>query len=167
MDTSEILVGDDMTLMFWKRFRKPRKSDVLPANEPATVSEASGRWGENVAGRHLERLGWRILDRNSRPCHADRRCEIDLIAFIPSERKVVFVEVKTHRRHSAFANRLWAVDRRKKRNLLRACTSWLMRRRWHGNFRFDVIEVYGVEGGIPEIDHIKNVPLFPPRWRFW
>ena len=80
---------------------------------------------------------------------------------------VVFVEVKTHRWHSAFAGRLWAVGRRKKRNVLRACANWLIRRKWHGNFRFDVIEVYGEEGGVPEIDHIENVPLFPPHWRFW
>ena len=44
-----------------------------------------------------------------------------------------------------------------------------MARKWHGNFRFDVIEVYGDEtsGAPPEIDHIANVKLFPPNWRFW
>lgn len=152
-----------MTLMFWKR----KKADASPERAPATVSEARGRWGEGVAGRHLERRGWRILERNSRPCRADRRCEIDLIALAPRENMVVFVEVKTHRRHSAFAGRLWAVGRRKKRNVLRACANWLIRRKWHGNFRFDVIEVYGEEGGVPEIDHIENVSLFPPHWRFW
>ena len=82
---------------------------------------------------------------------------------------MVFVEVKTHRRHSAWAHRLWAVDRRKKRNLLRASANWLMRRRWHGNCRFDVIEIYGTADAAtpPEIDHVTNVPLFPPNWRFW
>ena len=153
-----------MTLIFWKR----KKENAPSVKAPATVSEASGRWGEGVAGRYLEQRGWRILERNVRPCCTDRRCEIDLIAFAPYEQKVVFVEVKTHRRHSAFARRLWAVDRSKKRNVLRACASWVMRRKWHGNFRFDVIEVYGIEGGgSPEIDHIENVHLFPPHWRFW
>ena len=153
-----------MTLMFWKC----KRADAPSVKAPATISEASGRWGEGEAGRFLERRGWRILERNVRPCRADRRCEIDLIAFAPRERMVVFVEVKTHRRHSAFAGRLWAVDRRKKRTLLRACASWLMRRKWHGSFRFDVIEVYGIEGGgDPEIDHVENARLFPAHWRFW
>lgn len=128
-----------------------------------------GRWGETVAADHLRRLGWRIVERNVRPCRRDRRCELDLVAYEPKARQVVFVEVKTHARHSAHATRLWAVDARKKRNILRASASWLMRRHWHGNFRFDVIEVYGMKGGEapPEVDHIPNVRLFPPNWRFW
>jgi hypothetical protein len=44
-----------------------------------------------------------------------------------------------------------------------------MSRKWHGNFRFDIIEVYGEENGgnPPEIDHISNVRLFAANWRFW
>ena len=135
----------------------------------AAVSIRQGLWGENVAARHLTGLGWRILERNAHPCRLDRRCELDIVAYDPCEGRVVFVEVKTHLRHSPFASRLWAVDARKKRNLLRAGSSWLMRRPWHGNFRVDVIEVYGMKGGEtpPEVDHIPNVRLFPPNWRFW
>ena len=128
-----------------------------------------GCWGENVAAAHLRRIGWRIVGRNVRPCKRDRRCELDIVAYVPSERQVVFVEVKTHRRHSPYASRLWAIDRRKRANLLRASASWIMSRKWHGNCRFDVIEVYGDKDGDapPEIDHIMNVRLFPPNWRFW
>lgn len=135
----------------------------------ANRSVQRGCWGENVAAEHLRRLGWRIVERNARPCRRDRRCELDIVAFVPPERQVVFVEVKTHRRHSSYAGRLWAVDRKKRANLLRASANWLMARKWHGNFRFDVIEVYGDEtsGAPPEIDHIANVKLFPPNWRFW
>lgn len=118
---------------------------------------------------HLMRRGWRILGRNVHPCRRDRRCELDIIAYAPSENSVVFIEVKTHRRHSPYANRLWAVDANKKRNLFRASANWLMRRHWHGNFRFDVVEIYGdrESGSAPEIDHIENVRLFPSNWRFW
>ena len=135
----------------------------------AQKSAAQGRWGEEIAAAHLRRMGWRIVERNAHPCRNDRRCELDIVAYEPRENRVVFVEVKTHRRHSPFASRLWAVDRRKKRNLLRAGANWLMRRRWHGNWRFDVIEVYGsLEQDVPpEIDHITNVRLFPSNWRFW
>ena len=133
------------------------------------ASVRRGCWGEDVAVAHLKRMGWRIVGRNVRPVRNDRRCELDIIAYVPAERQVVFVEVKTHRRHSSYAGRLWAIDRRKKSNLLRASTNWLMERKWHGNCRFDVIEIYGEHGGKtpPEIDHIMNVKLFPQNWRFW
>lgn len=132
------------------------------------LSSARGRWGETVAAAYLRGRGWKVLERNARPCRTDRRCEIDLVLGSRDGRSVVFVEVKTHARHSARAGRLWCVDRRKKNVLLRACTNWILRRKWHGNFRFDVVEVYGVPGDVPpEIDHIENVPLFPSRWRFW
>lgn len=144
-----------------------RDAVASPANSNRSVQR--GAWGENVAAAHLRRIGWRIVGRNVRPCKSDKRCELDIVAYIPRERQVVFVEVKTHRRHSPYANRLWAVDRRKRANILRASANWLMSRKWHGNCRFDVIEVYGEETGgtPPEIDHIMNVRLFPPNWRFW
>jgi len=132
------------------------------------VGVARGRWGEGVAARHLAALGWRIIGRNVRPCRRDRRCELDIVAFDPRERSVVFVEVKTHKAKSDYACRLWGIGRRKRQNLLRASANWLMRKRWHGNFRFDVMEVYGVEDGVaPYVDHIMNVRLFPENWRWW
>ena len=154
-----------MNMMFWKR----KKADAARTEARDASKRGVGRWGEDVAARHLECMGWRIIERNARPCSKDRRCELDIVAFNPNGRQIVFVEVKTHKRHSARASRLWAIDRRKKRNLLRASANWLMRRRWHGNCRFDVMEIYGEMGGgmPPEIDHVENVPLFPPNWRFW
>ncbi len=132
------------------------------------ASADRGRWGENVSARHLAGMGWRIIGRNERPCRRDRRCELDIVAFDPRERSVVFVEVKTHKARSDFAGRLWGIDGRKKQNLLRASANWLMQKRWHGNFRFDVMEVYGEEGaGEPYIDHMRNVRLFPDKWRWW
>ena len=104
-----------------------------------------------------------------RPCARDRRCEIDLIVRTRDRRSIAFVVVKTHRARSPRASRLWCVDKRKKSILLRACSNWILREKWHGNFRFDVVQVYGTPDAPtpPEIDHIENVPLFPPKWRFW
>ncbi len=133
---------------------------------PSTPRER-GEWGENVAAGHLKAGGWRILERNARPVAGDRRCEIDIVAYLKEDDLVAFVEVKTHLARNDAAPRLWSVDRRKKTVLLRACAAWLRRNHWHGNFRFDVIEVYGREGGPVEVDHIERVPLFPPKWRFW
>lgn len=155
-------------LSFIKRLADRSGADGPLTATVAQGSAARGRWGEGVAARHLMGLGWRIVGRNERPCRKDRRCEIDIIAFDPEECRVIFVEVKTHKAHSDFAGRLWRIDSRKKRNLLRASANWLIRRHWHGNFRFDVIEVYGEENGPPPvIDHIPNVRLFSEKWRWW
>lgn len=136
--------------------------------EQGRSNAVQGAWGEAVTAAFLCAKGWRELGRNVRPCTKDLRCEIDLIMKDP-ENRVVFVEVKTHARHSSREGRLARITREKKRILLRACANWVMRHHWHGNFRFDVVQVYGSYDGavLPEIDHIENVPLFPPNWRFW
>lgn len=137
------------------------------AKERGYANAARGTWGEDAAAAFLAAEGWRVIGRNVRPCVKDQRCEIDIIVKARDADKVVFVEVKTHAQRDESASRLIGVDARKKHNLLRACANWVMRNRWHGDFRFDVIEVYGQPGDMPMIDHIENVPLFPPKWRFW
>ena len=128
-----------------------------------------GSWGETYGESFLRRKGWLFVGRNVRPCANDQRCEIDLIVCSRDRSMIVFVEVKTHIRRSPRASRLWRIDKRKRSNLLRACTNWILKNKWHGNFRFDVIQVYGSPGGtdLPEIDHVENVHLFPSKWRFW
>ena len=80
---------------------------------------------------------------------------------------MVFIEVKQHASLSPYARRLQSVNKRKRMNLRRACNAWRRTNRWHGAFRFDVIEIYGVPGGgEPVIDHISNVELFAKRGRF-
>ena len=146
----------------------PAADAASPAGSPTTKAE-QGRWGEDRAAAFLETKGWKIVGRNVRPCPEDQRCEIDLIAQSRDGGMVVFVEVKTHAQRTAWHNRLSGVDRRKRKNLLRACANWITRNRWHGGFRFDVVEVWGSRENKtpPEIDHVENVPLFGPNWRFW
>lgn len=152
--------------------RKHAKKKPTPPDEAQVArghaNVAQGSWGEEVAARFLRGRGWRLVDRNVHPCPQDHRCEIDLI-MQDTEKRIVFVEVKAQHARSPRQGRLARITRRKKQALLRACANWVMRRHWHGNFRFDVIEVYGAEENPlpPEIDHIENVPLFPPNWRFW
>ena len=52
-----------------------------------------GRWGEELAARHLERQGFKILFRDWRCGHRD----LDLIAQKEDEDLLVVVEVKTRR----------------------------------------------------------------------
>lgn len=130
-------------------------------------SVARGVWGEEVAARFLLRKGWLIVDRNVRPYERDERKEIDIVAYCKEDNMIVFVEVKTHKTHPDFAPRAWGVDRTKKMNLLPAFRAWLRSRKWAGNYRFDIVEVYGDGSDAPEIDHLVNVPIFPASDRFY
>lgn len=137
---------------------------------PETVDNISvhhGTWGEDVAVRFLKTNGYEIIDRNPRPVKDDRRLEIDIVAFDNRAETMVFVEVKQHADFSPYARRLRSVNRRKKENLRRACNAWRRINKWHGSYRFDVIEIYGnPEEGSPIIDHIDHVELFALRERF-
>lgn len=137
--------------------------------ERGVENAARGRWGESLAVAYLRERGWALVAQNVRPCTKDQRCEIDVIVRSRDRQMIVFVEVKTHARRFSGASRLWRIDRRKKNILLRACTNWILKNKWHGNFRFDVIQVYGSPGdsNLPEVDHVENVHLFPSKWRFW
>ena len=135
--------------------------------EPENLGVRHGAWGESVAANYLRRHGFEIVERNVRPVADDERLEIDIVAWDRRKDEMAFVEVKQHADLSPYARRIRGVNRRKKRNLLRACNAWRRINRWHGAFRFDVIEVYGVpEGGEPVVDHIPNVELFARPGRF-
>jgi Holliday junction resolvase-like predicted endonuclease len=137
--------------------------------ESGNISVLRGEWGESVAVDALRRKGMIILERNSRPCRADRRFEIDIIAYDKHSDAIVFVEVKQHRRRTDSQFRLRSVNRRKLSNLRRACKEWRMINSYFGAVRFDVVEIYGVPGELPEVDHITNVNLFvqPERFVDW
>ena len=125
-----------------------------------------GAWGEAVAVEYLRRNGYEIIDRNSRPVAKDLRLEIDIVAWDREADEMVFVEVKQHAAHSPYERRLRSVDRGKRLNLRRACNWWRRMNRWFGAYRFDVIEIYGTPGTVPEIDHIPDVWLFADRGKF-
>lgn len=135
--------------------------------EEANLGVAHGAWGEDVAAEYLRRGGFEIIERNTHPVGDDQRLEIDIVAWDRKADTMVFVEVKQHATISPYARRLRSVDRRKRENLRRACNAWRRSNRWHGAYRFDVIEVYGTpEAGRPVIDHIEHVELFAKRGRF-
>ena len=135
--------------------------------ECGNIGVVHGTWGESVAVEYLRRGGFEIVDRNTCPVRRDGRLEIDIVAWDRKNDEMVFVEVKQQAKPSPYARRLRRIDRNKKRNILRACNAWRRINKWHGAFRFDVIEIYGVpERGRPVIDHIPNVELFAKPGRF-
>lgn len=109
-----------------------------------------GDRGENLAARHLKKLGLRIVARQWR----GRFGEIDLIG--RDGNTVVFVEVKTRR--SAVGSRPEeAVDRNKQRQLTRAAYEWIKRYGRDGwSYRFDVVAIVLPSDGVPEIKYIQH-----------
>lgn len=92
-----------------------------------------GHAGEDVAAAVLQKVGFRLLDRNWRK----GRLEIDLVC--ADGDTVVFVEVKT-RQAQGMSDPADAVTPEKQRRLARAAQGWLAAHdAWRRPCRFDVV----------------------------
>ena len=112
-----------------------------------------GRIGEDLAVAHIERLGWRVVDRNYRT----RLGEIDVIAV--AGEALVFCEVKTCRdgRKAPWEN----LHARKRSQVRRMAGIWFARagraRPYFAEVRFDAIGVIVDEaGGLVRLDHLEK-----------
>ena len=113
-----------------------------------------GRWGEDRATEYLRRMGYTIVARDWKSGHRD----IDIIAL--DKEIMVFVEVKT-RRNRLFVDPEMAVDYQKRRSLQSAMNHYVKYFRVDNDIRFDIITVVGmIEDTAPEIEHLKDVPLY-------
>ncbi len=110
-----------------------------------------GRWGEHVAARYLEDLGYQIIERNWR-C---RRGEIDLIT--QAGEVLVFVEVKT-RRGRAFGMPEEAITAQKRRKLLELGQFYLLEHDLDEvEWRVDLMAIEQDQNGqLARCDHIPN-----------
>ena len=103
--------------------------------------------GERQAARYLRFHGHRIVDRN----YHEKCGEIDIISF--DKDVLVFTEVK-QRKTDRFGRPEEFVTATKRDRLRKTAQLYIMRNKYTGNARFDVIEVLGEKK--PEIRHIKN-----------
>jgi putative endonuclease len=113
--------------------------------------QALGRWGEDLAARHLERAGYELLARNWR-CKAG---EIDIVARL--DQAIVFVEVKT-RSGLGFGEPASAVTQVKAHRIHAVAGRWLAECRppgWH-DLRFDVISIVRQREALPELVHLQG-----------
>lgn len=115
---------------------------------------ALGRWGEQTAAAHLERLGWQVLDRNWR-CDIG---ELDLVALEAGRpATLVFVEVKA-RAGLGYGHPLEAITAAKQRKLRDLAWRWLREHEAHApRVRIDGVGVVWRRGGEPEIVHVRGL----------
>ena len=117
----------------------------------AQARTALGRYGEDVAVRHLVASGMTVLERNWR-CELG---EIDIVA--RSGDVLVVVEVKT-RATDTFGSPLEAVTARKAFRLRRLAARWLADHPvTPAEVRIDVIGVLLPARGAPQVDHLEAV----------
>ena len=108
-----------------------------------------GKIGEDKATEYLEKLGYKIIERN----FVAKQGEIDIIAI--DKQELVFIEVKT-RTNLLYGLPVDAVDERKQNHLTRAIKYYIYRNHLENEFiRIDVIEVY-LSGDNFKINHIKQ-----------
>lgn len=113
-----------------------------------TLNRSVGDRGEEAAAKHLQKLGYRILERQHR-CPAG---EVDIIA--EHNGTIAFVEVKT-RSPRALLPAQDAVDTEKQRRIRNSASHYLAAFREPSPHRFDIVAVY-----LDENDHVKTIEVF-------
>lgn len=109
-----------------------------------------GKIGENKATEYLEKLGYKIIERN----FVAKQGEIDIIA--KDKQELVFIEVKT-RTNTLYGKPVEAVNEPKQKHLINTAKYYLYSKHLENEFvRFDVIEVYLKNNSI-KINHIKQI----------
>ena len=106
-----------------------------------------GKKYENMAIHYLKTQKYKVLERNF-SCPVG---ELDIIAFDPESKYIVFIEVK-YRATKAFGRPIEAVTPQKVRKIQLTSQVFLKLKGWlNRNFRFDVIEIID-----DELRHIIN-----------
>lgn len=115
-----------------------------------TARSALGTRGETLAARHLQSLGYEIIERNYR-CQFG---EVDIIASHGGD--LVFVEVKT-RRNAKFGYPSESVNLKKQQKIIRVAQHYLLQRcADEVGCRFEIAEVYLVAGQPARVELIQN-----------
>ena len=115
------------------------------------AKDAVGRYGEDVAARHLQGAGWQLLDRNWRGPDG----ELDIVALDGTA--LVTVEVKT-RRGVGFGHPAEAVTPRKVARLRRLTAQWVAAHEVRPrSIRIDVIGVVLPRSGAAQVEHLVGI----------
>ena len=117
-----------------------------------------GKWGERYALDILDREGYILIETDWRPPRGHR--DLDIIAYTPDRRVIVFIEVKTRSRRQAMLPED-AVDRKKILNLQHAANQYVKMFNVEEEVRFDIISIIGEDNNVESYEHI--VDAFNPN----
>ena len=121
-----------------------------------------GRYGEEIAAKHLKKAGYRIVARN---LHEGRN-ELDLIA--ENSEFIVFVEVKTRsttKYSYDYGSAADAVTHAKQKRTIDAARAYLYKSNCQKTPRFDVIEVYLGQTTLTETPQVLRVEHLEDAFR--
>ena len=107
---------------------------------PLAAHLRAGQRGEQAAVAYLKRHGFTIHARNVRIGKHD---EIDIVAFDPVDKVIVFAEVKTRTRADPDFRPELNLTRDKRHRMARAARRWIVQHRWQGGYRLDLLCVIG------------------------
>jgi putative endonuclease len=115
------------------------------------AKDALGKYGEDLAARHLVGAGFTIVARNW-------RCPVGEIDIVARDGDVlVIVEVKT-RSSLAFGSPAEAITHKKAGKLRELALTWLQDNPGRGRgIRFDVVSVLVPKNGPVALDHLRGV----------
>lgn len=114
-----------------------------------TKKQLYGTFGEALAAKFLKSHGYKILETN----YVTPFGELDIIA--KQKRTFVFVEVKA-RASCKFGEPSEAVNFSKQRHIIDSAERYLDQHKlFDADYRFDIIEVVGVQGDCT-INHIED-----------
>ena len=112
------------------------------------ISHQTGRQGERIAAAHLEKQGFRILEKNWQSSHQ----EVDIIA--RKDNLLLIVEVKT-RSSVYFGEPEVSVTRTKQRMLIKAANHYILKNNLDVEVRFDIISII-IKNDQHSLNHIED-----------
>lgn len=108
-----------------------------------------GRMGEELAQKHLQGKGYKLLDQN----WFYGKSELDLV--FDYQGLVVFVEVKL-RHPSTLVEPHMVVNRKKQKQIMKAADAWMKEKGGDRECRFDIVAILFEPGKPAQIDHIES-----------
>lgn len=112
-------------------------------------NQSLGKNGEDIASRYIEKLGYKIIERNKR---FSKLCEIDIIAL--DKDTLVFVEVKT-RKTNVCGQPFEAITKNKYNHIRQGVLLYIQENPQYKKYRIDAISVL-IKPEV-KVEHLKNI----------
>jgi len=112
------------------------KKKLLSSRQRASKHFQLGQDGESRAARFLVSSGYEVWEQNLQI----GRVEVDIVAFDPKNKEIVFVEVKT-RSTEFYGSPSGAVNSKKLRNMQRVAAAYIQAKDLNWEYRFDILAV--------------------------